>query len=169
MNVDANNPSYKVIKATKNDKKDILRFYKTQRYPARYIGRDQCYFIKTDNLIIACAMISAGQEDGHYWLLHALATNISYRQQGLASLLLQAIMSEKKNTTNPQPINNLHLATYPNIICFADAKLQPFYLANGFIPYHTSNNIQQLPLEFQLRLLRYQEKQPSLCCYLYTT
>ncbi len=157
-------PQYVVIKAAKTDKKAIMRFYKTQRYPASYIGQDQCYFIKTNNEIVACTMVSAGQENGEFWLLHALVTKKVYRGKGLARSLLSSITTE---------IEDLSLSahsplTYKKIICFADTKLEPLYTASGFSLHNTPVDIQQLPDEFQQRLSRYRTKQSDLCCYLYT-
>ena len=166
-------PLYAVEKAAKTDKKDIMRFYKAQRYAASYIGQDQCYFIKGNNEIIACAMVSAGQENGELWLLHALVTEKAYRGKGLASLLLRFIMAESKvelqqvapgNTVDK---NEPSLPRYSKIICFADKVLQPLYLSNKFINYNAVEDIAQLPNEFQQRLSRYREKQSNLCCYLY--
>ena len=164
---------YAVEKAARTDKKDIMRFYKTQRYAASYIGQDQCYFIKVNNEIIACVMVSAGQESGEFWLLHALVTDKAYRSKGFASLLLRAIMAETKtelqqaNPVNTVDKNESSLPTYSKIICFADKVLQPLYLSNKFINYNAVEDIAQLPNEFQQRLSRYREKHSNLCCYLY--
>lgn len=51
-----------VIVAKKNDKKSILRFYKENHYPARFIGFDHCYLIKVDDNIIASVIISQGNK-----------------------------------------------------------------------------------------------------------
>lgn len=168
MNLPTNSSSYNIVKATKVDKKDILRFYKSQRYVARYIGQDQCYFIKMNDTIIACAMISAGQENGQFWLLHALVIDKQYRGNGLARKLIQTLISqrEKSNRSTSLMLEG-ELATYPNIICFADTQLKPFYISNGFTLHNTNEDIQKLPNEFRQRLIRYQEKQDSLCCFLH--
>ncbi len=168
MNSSTNNSSYQVVKATKVDKKDILRFYKSQRYAARYIGQDHCYFIKINDAIIACAMISAGQENGQFWLLHALVIDKQYRGNGLARKLIQTLISQQEKSKRSTSIMlESELATYPNIVCFADTQLKPFYISNGFILHNTCEDIQQLPIEFRQRLLRYQEKHNDLCCFLH--
>ncbi|MGB1261727.1 MAG: GNAT family N-acetyltransferase [Cognaticolwellia sp.] len=147
-----------VSKATKVDKKAIMRFYKAQHYTASYIGQDHGYIVKCGEDIIASAIISAGQEKGSYWLLHGLVTDMAHRGNGIASLILQAIFSEK---------NPLSQAKFTKIICFAEPKLQPLYLSNHFITYNTENEIAQLPHEFKQRFKRYREKHKSLTCFLY--
>jgi GNAT superfamily N-acetyltransferase len=169
----SNPPLYTVIKATKSDKKDIMRFYKAQHYAASYIGQDQSYFIEVDGNIIACALVSAGQENGEFWLLHALVVAQAHRGKGIASLLLTSIMADKKpvdvaRLANKTAIKNeIRLPAYAKIICFADQALQRFYLSNQFIAYNSTADIKQLPNEFQQRLSRYREKQKALCCYLF--
>ena len=149
---------YTVIKTTKADKKAIMRFYKEQRYPASYIGQDNGYIVKSNNAIIASAIVSAGQECGQFWLLHALVTDRSFRRKNIASSILQTIISEK---------NSLAQTSFEKIICFADIELQAFYLSNQFISYSIISDITQLPLEFKRRFKRYQEKQRNLHCFLY--
>ena len=147
-----------MIKATKADKKDIVRFYKNKRYAASYIGQDHCYFIKADNEIIACAMVSAGQENGEYWLLHALVVNKEYQDRGIASQLLQTICAKKCRHEQIQ----CH-----QILCFADTALSTFYYSNQFINYNAEHDIAQLPKEFKHRYVSYRKKQKSLQCFLY--
>lgn len=156
MNPDAPFSPYKVIKAAKTDKKDILRFYKNQQYAASFIGHDQCYIVKMDHLIIASVIISAGQEPGNFWLLHGLVTDKAERGKNIASLILHAIISNK---------NERKQAKYKNIICFADEALQAFYVSNHFVHYNTRDDIAQLPIEFKQRLIRYREKQKNLHCF----
>lgn len=169
----SNLPLYTVIKAIKTDKKDIMRFYKAQHYAASYIGQDQCYFIKVDELIIACAMISAGQENGELWLLHALVTDQQHRGKGIASLLLDTIIAEKKPVDITMLANKtvikseIILPAYAKVICFAAQTLQRFYVSNQFRVYNSTADISQLPNEFQQRLSRYREKQKTLCCYFF--
>lgn len=168
MNSSTNNSSYCVVKATKVDKKDILRFYKSQHYAARYIGQDHCYVIKMNDTIIACAMISAGQENRQFWLLHALVIDKQYRGNGLASKLIQTLISkQEKSKPSTSLMLESELATYPNIVCFADTQLKQLYISNGFTLHNSNEDIQQLPEEFQQRLLRYRKKQNNLCCFLY--
>ena len=149
---------YTVVKSTKLDKKDIMRFYKTQRYSASYIGQDQCYLVKCDNFIIASAIVSAGQGNGDFWLLHGLVVDIQQRGKSIASLILQTIIAEVKESKQVK---------FAQIICFADHALRPLYQSNQFISYNTSKNLAQLPLEFKQRLLGYREKQQSLHCFIY--
>lgn len=163
MTLPASFSSYIIVKATKVDKKDIKRFYRNQRYGARYIGQDQCYLVKINNIIVACAIISSGQENGHFWLLHGLVTDKAHRHKGIAGLLLRTIMSEREATQN-----KISLAAYPKIICFADNALSSFYLKNYFIRYNHCHEIALLPFEFKQRLTRYREKQTNLHCFLYS-
>jgi N-acetylglutamate synthase-like GNAT family acetyltransferase len=154
----SNLPFYPVIKAKKADKKNIMRFYKAQHYAASYIGQDQCYFIKVDEIIIACAMVSAGQESGEFWLLHALVVNKKYQGRRIASQLLQTIFAEKFQHEQTQ---------YRQILCFADNALSTFYYSNQFINYNAEYDIAQLPKEFKHRYVSYRKKQKSLQCFLY--
>ncbi len=158
MNIDNNDSAYKVVKATKADKKAIKRFYKTQHYSASCIGQDHCYLVKSQGTIIASAIISAGQENGNFWLLHGLVTDRAYRGKNIASSIIRTIITEGNGTKEKR---------YSKIICFAGTELQPFYLANEFISYNDINELNQLPLEFKQRLARYQEKQKNLQCFLY--
>jgi GNAT superfamily N-acetyltransferase len=158
MNIDNNDFAYSVVKATKADNKAIKRFYKTQRYSASYIGQDHCYLVKNQSIIIASAIISAGQENGDYWLLHGLVTDQEYRGLKIASSIIRKIIDQGNHTQDKG---------YTNIICFADSELRPFYLANRFISYNAINELNKLPLEFKQRLVRYQEKHKNLQCFLY--
>lgn len=156
MNLDTFPSSYKVIKALKTDKKDIFRFYKNQQYAASFIGQDQCYMVKVDQLIIASAIVSGGQEVDKFWLLHGLVTDKDQRSKNIASLILHTIISDE---------NEQKKARYENLICFADKELQEFYLSNHFISYNTCDEVDRLPVEFKQRLIRYQEKQKNLHCF----
>jgi N-acetylglutamate synthase-like GNAT family acetyltransferase len=158
MNIETSSSPYNVVKATKSDKKDIMRFYKTQHYSASYIGQDQCYLVKRDHCIIACAIVSAGQESGDVWLLHGLVTDKDQRGKNIASLIVKTIINDE---------NELKKVRYGKIICFADSALQAFYKKNHFINHNTSDKLALLPEEFSRRLTRYREKQQSLHCFLY--
>lgn len=151
--------AYDVVKATKADKKNIMRFYKNQRYSASYIGKDQCYIVKVNSIIIACAIISAGQENDDFWLLHGLVIDKVQRGKSIASLILQTITADKDEFT--------HLR-YEQIICFADIGFQAFYQSNNFISYNINEDTAPLPTEFKQRLNRYREKQKNLHCFIYT-
>ena len=128
--------NYSVIVAKKADKKSILRFYKANHYPARFIGFDHCYLIKVDDNIIASVIISQGNNSQQLnptsenvsnsshldlcqnkpaYFLHALLVAPNYRGLGYAEhLLAHAIMIH-------QPL-----------VCFAQESLRRFYLNNGF-------------------------------------
>lgn len=153
----ATNSPYIVIKATKVEKKSIMRFYNTEHYPASYIGQDHCYIVKAGNVIIASAIVSAGQESSNFWLLHALVTSKAHRRRNIASFILQTIVSEK---------NSQAKFRYEKLICFADIALQEFYLTNHFINYNIRNDIAKLPEEFRQRLTRYRVKQRDLQCFI---
>ena len=148
---------YKVVEALKSDKKDIMRFYKSQQYSASFIGHDHCYIVKFDNKIVASVILSAGQACGDYWLLHGLVIDKVMRGKKIASVILQAI------------INSEHLGSkFKKIICFADVALQGLYNKNLFVTYNSNDEIETLPQELKQRLKRYQSKQPNLHCYLYS-
>ena len=148
---------YKVVEALKSDKKDIMRFYKSQQYSARFIGKDHCYIVKLNNKIVASVILSAGQVCGDYWLLHGLVIDKVMRGKKIASVILQAI------------INSEHLGDkFKKIICFADVALQGLYKKNLFVTYNSTAEIKTLPQELKQRFKRYQSKQPNLHCYLYS-
>ncbi len=151
-----NTSIYQVIKALKSDKKDIFRFYKTQGYSASFIGHDQCYVVKENNLIIAAAIISAGKTKSNFYLLHALVTDKSYRGNNIASSIINTICNET---------NELLQIRYDNTICFADTSLRRFYQKNNF-SICDEQSIKQLPAEFQNRLSRYRIKQKNLQCFI---
>ena len=159
MELDGKSLPYTVLKALKTDKKNIMRFYKTQQYAASFIGQDHCYIVKIGNQVIASAIISAGQESGDFWLLHGLVIAKIQRGNNIASLIIQAIINDK---------NELAKSRYEKIICFADKKLQWLYKSNNFINYNTHDEIDKLPKEFKQRLTRYRKKQQNLQCYFYS-
>ncbi|MFT5814597.1 MAG: N-acetylglutamate synthase-like GNAT family acetyltransferase [Psychroserpens sp.] len=157
MNRNISTSAYNVVKATKVDKKNIIRFYKNQQYSASYIGKDQCYIVKVNNIIIACAIISGGKKNDGFWLLHGLVIDKVQRGKSIASLILQTIITDKDEFT---------YLRYEQIICFADIGFQAFYQSNNFISYNTSENTAQLPTEFKQRFNRYREKQKNLHCFI---
>jgi GNAT superfamily N-acetyltransferase len=160
-----------VIVAKKSDKKSILRFYKENHYPARFIGFDHCYLIKVDDNIIASVISSQGNKsqliqasaehdsNNSYlnlppnktpYLLHALLVAPSYRRLGYAEhLLSHAII-------NHQPL-----------ICFAQEFLKKLYLNNGFI--HIEDNLfsQCLPADFYSRFQQYSKNKPELRAFVH--
>jgi GNAT superfamily N-acetyltransferase len=160
-----------VIVAKKNDKKSILRFYKENHYPARFIGFDHCYLIKVDDNIIASVIISQGNKlqqvnpstehdsnNGYLnfppnktpYLLHALLVVPSYRRLGYAEhLLSHAIINHQ------------------TLICFAQKSLRELYLNNGFI--HIEDNLlsQCLPADFYSRFQQYSKNKPELRAFVH--
>ncbi|HBY88054.1 MAG TPA: hypothetical protein DEO86_19540 [Colwellia sp.] len=160
-----------IIVAKKADKKSVLRFYKENYYPARFIGFDHCYLIKVDDNIIASVIISQGNKaqqvtpiternsnHSHLnlspnktpYLLHALLVAPNYRRLGHAEhLLSHAIM-------NHQPL-----------ICFAQESLRKLYLNNGFT--HIEDNLlsQCLPADFYKRFQQYSKNKPELKAFVH--
>lgn len=136
---------YQIRQSEKSDKKDILRFYKAQRYSARFIGLDCCYFITIDNNIIGSVLVSQLIPTNLQFLLHALAINKSHQRQGLAKALLNHVQSK-----------------YQPLVCFANQELSPLYLTNGFkkLAHTDINDVLTEPLS--IRFNRYLIKQPRL-------
>lgn len=163
--------NYSVIVAKKADKKSILRFYKANHYSARFIGFDHCYFIKEDDNIIACVIISQGNNSRQVnpssenasnssyldlcqnkpaYFLHALLVAPNYRRRRYAEhLLAHAIM-------NHQPL-----------VCFAQESLRSFYLNNGFS--HIADNLLSLCLPHDLysRFQQYSKTKPELQAFVH--
>lgn len=160
-----------VIVAKKADKKSVLRFYKENHYPARFIGFDHCYLIKVDDNIIASVIISQGNKpqqvtpsterdsNNSYLnlppnktpcLLHALLVAPNYRRLGYAEHLLSHAI------VNHQPL-----------ICFAQESLRKLYLNNGFT--HIEDNLlsQCLPPDFYSRFQQYSKKSPELKAFVH--
>ncbi|WP_076417843.1 GNAT family N-acetyltransferase [Colwellia sp. UCD-KL20] len=106
---------FEINKATKQDKKNIKRFYKDNKYSASFMGYDHTYLIKRDNIIIGSVIISYITNNSQYGLLHALLITEFHRRKGYAQLLIKRLQNE-----------------HSHIICFADKKLQPFYINMGF-------------------------------------
>lgn len=144
-----------VLIAEKSDKKDILRFYKSQHYSAKFIGQDNSYFIKENNNIFACLILSNGKNNNEMALLHALVVDKAYHRQGYASLLLKNAVTSYREKYNYMPV-----------VCFADSVLTPFYLMNGFSLFDFEKLSGELPLEFKQRFLSYKKKQHTLCCFI---
>ncbi len=160
-----------VILAKKADKKSILRFYKDNHYPARFIGFDHCYLIKMDDNIIASVIISQGNKSQQVsptsggssnnsylnlspnkppYLLHALLVAPNYRRLGFAEhLLAHAII-------NHQPL-----------VCFAHESLRGLYLNNGFT-YIADNLLNQyLTPDLINRLQQYSKNKPDLKAFIH--
>ncbi|XPF94584.1 GNAT family N-acetyltransferase [Colwellia sp. RE-S-Sl-9] len=106
---------FEINKATKQDKKDIKRFYKDNNYSASFMGYDHTYIIKMDNVIIGSVILSYITNSSQYGLLHALLITPLYREKGYAKLLIETLQWE-----------------HNHIICFADKKLYRLYKDIGF-------------------------------------
>ncbi|WP_077342851.1 GNAT family N-acetyltransferase [Pseudocolwellia agarivorans] len=106
---------FEINKATKQDKKDIKRFYKDNNYSASFMGYDHTYIIRRDSIIIGSVIISYITNNSQYGLLHALLITELHRRKGYAQLLIKALQNE-----------------HSHIICFADKKLQRLYIDMGF-------------------------------------
>lgn len=119
--------------ADKSDKKAIQRFYKQQRYSARFLGDDVTYLVRDNQDIIASVIISF--KDSHPFL-HALVVAECWQHQGLATKLL--IECQKH---------------CPRLICFCAPELSPFYTKNGFAVV----SLIDLPEELQLRFNAYRK------------
>ena len=132
--------------ALKSEKKAILRFYKSQRYSASFIGLDQCYLVKINQDIIAAAIVSQLKPDNQQYFLHALVVQTSYQKQGIASQLLTYILQKQ-----------------PRLICFASPKVSSFYKKANW----QQTTINQLNPALQTRFLRYQKTQPQLAIFSY--
>jgi len=139
------NNQYTFRIANKQDKKNILRFYKSQHYSARFIGHDHCYLILLNDKIIGSVIISQITADNHQHFLHALVIEVQYQKQKLASKLLKEVMLHHKK-----------------IVCFADVSFSPFYFANKFkkVPLIKIDNT--LTEQLSARFTRYSKKSPSL-------
>jgi len=123
----------KIQTAKKSDKKIIKKFYKHQHYSASFMGLDTVYFIKHQDIVIASVIISQLQAHNSQHLLHALVVDEQYRNQGLASQLL-----------------NYSVLTGHQIICFAAQEMHDFYLNAGY----KQSSSKQLN---ELNLTRYQQ------------
>lgn len=143
------------VLALKSDKKALLRFYKNNRYSAKFIGGDRCYLIKADNTIVASVIVSSGQSEQHdsdktpvQYLLHALLIAPAYQKQGLASSLLKHALNEQ-----------------PALVCFAKTTISQLYLNNGFSSVSQTFIKQHLQPEFLKRFRQYTKQQPELTVF----
>ncbi|QBG36720.1 GNAT family N-acetyltransferase [Litorilituus sediminis] len=139
---------FTILQATKADKKAILRFYKQQHYSARFIGLDHCYFIKHQNIIIACVIVSKLTQDNPQYLMHALFVDKEFRQQSLASQLIQHVTSK-----------------HSPLICFAKQALSKLYLINNMRAICDTQAQSSLSTALQLRFNSYKNKEPSLTVF----
>ena len=134
----------------KSNKKALLRFYKAEHYSARLIGHDKWYFISEKDLIIAAVIVSEiGQAEIQYFL-HGLVTSKAYQNRGLASKLIAHV----------QLLN-------PNIVCFADNSMSPFYLTKQFIKISQQAIKISLVEGLSLRFFCYMSSKPDLRVFIY--
>ncbi|MDN3652221.1 GNAT family N-acetyltransferase [Thalassotalea ponticola] len=133
-----------VTVAIKADKKRVKRFYKQQAYSASFLGDDVCYLlVDATDQIIASVIVSYQHQCP---FLHALVVAKPYRNQGIASKLLQHCQQQHRTIT-----------------CFAKRDLRGFYLRHGFVVCasgHIDNSLSS-------RYARYVIKQPDLLIFAY--
>jgi GNAT superfamily N-acetyltransferase len=134
-----------IIKATKSDKKAILRFYNSQHYSARFIGYDHCYFMKDDQIIVAAMIVSKIAHQHRHYFLHALVVAEQFQKQGVASQLIQAA-----------------LKLHQPLICFADESLSALYTQNNWVKLTDEQIYFNVPEHLLLRFKAYQNKQSQL-------
>jgi len=127
--------------ADKSDKKTIKQFYKQQHYSASFMGFDTVYFIKHNETIVACVIVSQFKQCNSQYFLHALVVDKHYRNQGFATQLL-----------------NSHYIHARQIICFAVKELSMLYInANYYLA--SSKQLNETNL---LRYQQYQKSKPNL-------
>lgn len=131
---------YLIRVATKQDKKAIQRFYKSQNYNANFMGNDLCWLMTSEEHIIGVVIISLLAPDTPYFL-HGLVTSNKHHNQGIASALISAAVHE-----------------VDNIICFANEELAGFYLKKQF----TEIEPKLLSEELYGRYYTYQKKNKNL-------
>jgi GNAT superfamily N-acetyltransferase len=127
--------------ADKSDKKTIKQFYKQQHYSASFMGFDTVYFIKHNETIIACVIVSQLKLYNSQYFLHALVVDKQYRKQGIATRLL-----------------NSHHINAQQIICFAGKELSMLY-KNANYDLASSKQLNETNL---LRYQQYQKSKPNL-------
>ncbi|TLU64145.1 GNAT family N-acetyltransferase [Thalassotalea litorea] len=128
--------------ADKSDKKAIQRFYKQQRYSARFLGDDATYLVRDNQDIIASVIISF--KDSHSFL-HALVVDNNHRGQGIAQSLLAKAAEQ-----------------HPQLYCFCGNELMSFYQKQHFAVIEGS----LLPDELRQRYLAYRKKHELIALYL---
>lgn len=136
--------NYYITKAEKSDKKDIQRFYKSERYSACFIGYDQSFIIKERGEIIASVIVSARFENFESFFLHGLVVTKQYRNKGIAHAMLNYISE-----------------FFTPLYCFCEQALCRVYLSANF----KQINEHALPNDLQQSYCRYKIKQPTLCCF----
>lgn len=122
-----------------------MRFYKSQRYSARFLGGDSCYLIKKGNEVIASVIVSTVEPMSEQCLLHALVVDVKYRHQGLANLLVKCCLQR-----------------HADLVCFCQPKLTQLYIMLGFTLLSKQDIDTKLCGHLLARFRRYQIKQPAL-------
>jgi len=140
----------KILLAQKKDKKDILRFYKSQYYGARFLGLDHTYFIKDKSRIIASVILSKILPESSYYFLHALVVDGTYRNKGIAKKLLNYVLSK-----------------HSPAICFAEPVLSSLYKHAKMLKVSDKLLMNNIPEHLSLRFNVYLKKQPSLQIFLH--
>ena len=140
-----------IHQAIKADKKSLLRFYKSQRYCASFMGGDKSYFIKstTTDDIIASVIISKIRPDHHQWFLHAVVVVHRYQKQGLATALIKYVAT-----------------LYSPLVCFAKANLSNLYQQAGMKIINPEHINEQLSTELASRYYLYIKKQKYLTVFI---
>lgn len=128
--------------ADKSDKKAIQRFYKQQRYSARFLGDDVTYLVRDNQDIIASVIISF--KDSHPFL-HALVVDNNHRGQGIAQSLLAKAAEQ-----------------HPKLYCFCEEELVSFYQKQRFAVIEGS----LLPDDLRQRYLAYRKKHKLIVLHL---
>jgi len=141
-----NNSLFQLTQAAKTDKKAVKRFFKQQKFSAKFIGLDNCYYIKSANDIVAAVIISQIKPNLNQLLLHGLVVDKEFRRQGSASRLLTYLKQK-----------------YQLLICFADKGLTSFYQNNGFHPI----GISEINNELSGRYKQYHSKNNKLLIFKY--
>lgn len=136
--------NYTLVLASKNERKDIKRFYKKQHYSARFLGLDSCYLIKLNNVIIASVIVSQIIICNQQTFIHALVVDKNHNHRGLATQLLTYITKHKNN-----------------LICFADERLSKLYGKAGFIEVNSDKLTGTLNKRFQQYII----KKPNLLIF----
>lgn len=136
--------------ADKSDKKNIIRFYKAQRYSASFIGYDKTYLAinELDNSVVGIVIVSFSNNINQQGLLHGLFVKAEYRHQAIARKLLHTA-----------------LKSHNQIICFAATELSSFYQKMGFNP---TTIHEAFIAEVNLtRFNAYQKNMPSLAIFIH--
>lgn len=135
-----------ITTAKKSDKKALLRFYKSQRYAASFLGYDFAYFIQNDNEIVASVIVSQLFKEHPQYFMHALVVDINHQQQGLAVQLIRHCQQQ-----------------YSSLVCFASSRLTSLYLNNNFKMARCNSLTEQLSVRFNA----YKKKQPELKIFIH--